>query len=87
MKPITSYKELLESFIKQIKESEVTDERIVDLHMYIDNDLVLTDYYESKKPLSYEEFANLDEYKSFTRTATWCTYLAEAYEKYKNTFI
>jgi len=60
MKPITSYKELLESFIKQIKESEVTDERIVDLHMYIDNDLVLTDYYESKKPLTlteaYEKF-------------------------------
>lgn len=86
MKPITSYKELLESFIKQIKESEVTDERIVDLHMYIDNDLVLTDYYESK-PTSYEEFANLDEYKPFTRTATWCAYLTEAYEKYKNTFI
>ncbi len=69
MKPITSYKELLESFIKQIKESEVTDERILDLHMYIDNSLVLTDYYESK-PMSYEEFANLDEYKPFTRTAT-----------------
>lgn len=60
MKPITSYKELLESFIKQIKESEVTDERIVDLHMYIDNELVITDYYESKKPLTlteaYEKF-------------------------------
>ena len=55
MKPITSYKELLESFIKQIKESEVTDERIVDLHMYIDNDLVLTDYYESKKPMTLTE--------------------------------
>ena len=55
MKPITSYKELLESFIKQIKESEVTDERIVDLHMYIDNNLVLTDYYESKKPLTLTE--------------------------------
>lgn len=37
MKPITSYKELLESFLKQIKESEVTDERIVDLHMYIES--------------------------------------------------
>lgn len=49
MKPITSYKELLESFIKQIKESEVTDERIVDLHMYIDNELVITDYYEKFK--------------------------------------
>lgn len=55
MKPITSYKELLESFIKQIKESEVTDERIVDLHMYIDNNLVLTDYYESKKPMTLTE--------------------------------
>ncbi len=87
MKPITSYKELLESFIKQIKESEVTDERIVDLHMYIDNDLVLTDYYESKKPLSYEEFANLNQHKDFTRTSTWCMYLAEEYEKYNNTFI
>ena len=60
MKPITSYKELLESFIKQIKESEVTDERIVDLHMYIDNNLVLTDYYESKKPLTLTE-----EYEKF----------------------
>lgn len=37
MKPITSYKELLESFLKQIKESEVTDERIIDLHMYIES--------------------------------------------------
>lgn len=55
MKPITSYKELLESFIKQIKESEVTDERIVDLHMYIDNELVITDYYESKKPMTLTE--------------------------------
>ena len=52
---LTSYKELLERLIKQIKESEVTDERIVDLHMYIDNDLVLTDYYESKKPLTLTE--------------------------------
>ncbi len=85
MKPITSYKELLESFLKQIKESEVTDERILDLHMYIDNDLVLTGYYDSK--MTYEEFANLDENKHLTRTATWCAYLTEAYEKYKNTFI
>ena len=69
MKPITSYKELLESFIKQIKESEVTDERIVDLHMYIDNSLELANYKDSK-PMSYEEFANRDEYKPFTRTAT-----------------
>ena len=86
MKPITSYKELLESFIKQIKESEVTDERIVDLHMYIDNSLVLANYKDSK-PMSYEEFANRDEYKPFTRTATWCAYIAEEYERFKNTFI
>ena len=64
MKPITSYKELLESFIKQIKESEVTDERIVDLHMYIDNSLVLLDYKEKPTWLyylveEYERFKNM----------------------------
>lgn len=51
MKPITSYKELLESFLKQIKESEVTDERIIDLHTYIDNSLVLLDYKETETNL------------------------------------
>lgn len=55
MKPITSYKELLESFLKQIKESEVTDERIIDLHTYIDNSLVLLDYKETE---AYEKFKN-----------------------------
>ena len=84
MKTITSYKELLESFIKQIKESEVTDERIVDLHMYIDNSLELAKYYDGKKQMSFDEFTSLDKYKQFTRTATWCSYLAEAYEKFKN---
>ena len=64
MKPITSYKELLESFIKQIKESEVTDERIIDLHMYIDNSLVLLDYKEKPTWLyylveEYERFKNM----------------------------
>ena len=84
---LTSYKELLERLIKQIKESEVTDERIIRLVDHIQNDILDTDYYKSKKPLSYEEFANLNQHKDFTRTATWCAYLAEAYEKYKNTFI
>ncbi len=83
---LTSYKELLERLIKQIKESEVTDERIIDLHTYIDNSLELANYKDSK-PMTYEEFANLKQHKDFTRTATWCMYLAEAYEKYKNTFI
>lgn len=64
MKPITSYKELLESFIKQIKESEVTDERIIDLHVYIDNSLVLLDYKEKPTWLDYlvkeyERFKNI----------------------------
>ena len=64
MKPITSYKELLESFIKQIKESEVTDERIIDLHVYIDNSLVLLDYKEKPTWLyylveEYERFKNM----------------------------
>jgi hypothetical protein len=72
MKPITSYKELLASFLEQIKESEVTDERIIVLNKYIENDLVLTDYYESKiQPMmTYEVFANLDENKHLARTAT-----------------
>lgn len=61
MKPITSYKELLESFIKQIKESEVTDERIIDLHIYIDNSLVLLDYKEKPTWLDYL----VDGYKRF----------------------
>lgn len=59
MKPITSYKELLESFIKQIKESEVTDERIVDLHMYIDNSLELAD----SAPVSFDVFLTSNEHK------------------------
>lgn len=64
MKPITSYKELLESFIKQIKESEVTDERIVDLHMYIDNSLELAKYSDSK-PMSFDDSYLAEEYKRY----------------------
>lgn len=64
MKPITSYKELLESFIKQIKESEVTDERIIDLHMYIDNSLELAKYRDSK-PMSFDDSYLTEEYERF----------------------
>lgn len=67
MKPITSYKELLESFIKQIKESEVTDERIVDLHMYIDNSLELAKYSDSK-PMSFDDSYLAEEYKRYKDT-------------------
>lgn len=67
---LTSYKELLERLIKQIKESEVTDERIIRLVDHIQNDILDTDYYKSKKPMTYEEFANLKQHKDFTRTAT-----------------
>lgn len=67
---LTSYKELLERLIKQIKESEVTDERIIRLVDHIQNDILDTDYYKSKKPMTYEEFASLHQYKPFTRTAT-----------------
>lgn len=67
MKPITSYKELLESFIKQIKESEVTDERIVDLHMYIDNSLELAKYRDSK-PMSLDDSYLAEEYKRYKDT-------------------
>lgn len=52
---LTSYKELLERLIKQIKESEVTDERIIRLVDHIQNDILDTDYYESKKPLTLTE--------------------------------
>jgi len=70
MKPITSYKELLESFIKQIKESEVTDERIVDLHMYIDNSLELAKYSDSK-PMSFDDSINRDEHRHLIRTGEY----------------
>lgn len=86
MKPITSYKELLESFIKQIKESEVTDERIVDLHMYIDNSLELAKYRDSKL-MSFDDFINRDEHRHLIRTVTWCAYLSEEYKRYKDTLI
>lgn len=59
MKPITNYKELLVSLLQQIKESEVTDERIIDLHTYIDNSLALAD----STPVSFDVFLTIDEHK------------------------
>ena len=44
MKTIISYKELLESFLKQIKESEVTNERVIGLAEYIQNEIEMIDY-------------------------------------------
>lgn len=83
MKPITNYKELLVSLLQQIKESEVTDERILDIHRYIDNSLELANYKDSEL-MPFAEFASLHQYKPFTRTATWCAYLAEEYERFKS---